>query len=50
MLNQIVIVISNSFSSGHITYFDFGRGENLKYLGKYLPPFKTKTTVEIPIK
>jgi hypothetical protein len=26
------------------------RGENLKDLGKYLPPFKTKTTVEILIK
>ena len=26
---------------------DWGR---LKYLGKYLPPFKTKTTIEILIK
>jgi hypothetical protein len=25
-------------------------GEDLTYLGKYLPRFKTKTTVEMPIK
>jgi hypothetical protein len=43
-----VIIMANPFSSGHITYFDFGRGENLKYSASIYPPLKRKPPLKSP--